>query len=87
MSEGTPRLSERMALDLSGDKPREFKNNFFSETSVAPVNGLQLLAAHVGQLAGKMPKLLEGDRWKLQRAKSTMKKQKKANIAVEDDWD
>jgi hypothetical protein len=87
LTEGTPRLSERMALDLSGNKPKEFKNNFFSDTPVAPVNGLQLLASHIGHLAGKMPKLLEGERSKLQRARSTLEKQKKANIAVEDDWE
>jgi hypothetical protein len=84
----TPKLSEGMALEMSGNKRRPSQNNFLNEAQEEPVNGLQLLAAHIGHLGGKMPKLREGDRWKIQRAKSIVEKQKKKdNKAIDDDWE
>jgi hypothetical protein len=84
----TPKLSEGMALEFSGKKRRPSQNNFLNQLPEEPVNGLQLLAAHIGQMGGKMPKLREGDRWKIQRAKSIVEKQKKKDHkAIDDDWE
>jgi hypothetical protein len=84
----TFKLSEGMALELSGNKRRPSQNNFLNELPEEPVNGLQLLAAHIGHMGGKMPKLREGDRWKIQSAKSIVeKKKKKDHKAIDDDWE
>jgi len=52
------------------------------------VNGLELLANHIGKLAGKLPSLKAGDRWKLARQQSIMDKEQKQRPKMDDDdWE
>jgi hypothetical protein len=83
------KLSEGKGLGLMAAKGRRSqKNNIVIEAPEEPVNGLQLLAAHIGQLGGKIPKLREGDRWKIARAQSIVEKQKKKeNETIDNDWE
>ena len=80
-----PRLSGGMALKFAEDSPT--KSQGLSETEPTPVNALQLLGFHIGKMGGEMPKLRDGDRWKLKRMQSKLEKQIKANQDLDDDWE